>query len=151
MTTPNNDTHLGRAAKYGTVQASQQEQAAAMPGAPPEIGDLYVKTEAPEHASMFTKVVGTAGTAYDQLLPQSPSRRRATVLALDEPVVLCSSRELAQDPRNPATAAGLPAGGFVLPAGIPVVVEARGLVWVAATSATAGRVSVIVESYEQDA
>lgn len=86
-----------------------------------------------------------------QLVPQDPHRYLFYVLAVDNPVVLCATKELAQDAANQAT--GVPAPtGFYLPAGIPVPLRSKGLVWAANTSASAtSRISVIIERYEHPA
>lgn len=150
------DTHTGRAARYADQEASDQAAYADEPEFPRQPKDLYVKSCAPEHTIPFTKVVSTGTQPVDLLLPQDPNRRRAVITALDEAVVLCGTKELAQDPRNASTAAGLPAAGYVLippgtAGGAPLVTESRGALWVAATSATAGRVSVVVEKFDEDA
>lgn len=146
-----NDSHLGRVQKYADQESSDYAQAAAEPEPQYQPRDVRVRSCAPEQTRLFTKIVSTGTQPVDLLLPQDPNRNRAVVTALDEPVVLCSTKELAQDPRNAGTGAGLPAAGYVLSIGTQLIIESRGAVWIAATSATAGRVSVMVDVYEQDA
>lgn len=148
----NNDPNasvIARAEKYAGIDA---QQAASIPEpSPAEKFDIYVKTDSPEQVTAFTVVVSTINPSQ-LLLPMDPCRRRATIVAVDGPVVLSQSLELSQSPQNSATAAGLPASGFVLPMGLPgVVVESEGALWVSLAGSTATRVSVISERYEQDA
>ncbi|HXC83877.1 MAG TPA: hypothetical protein VNV62_18670 [Trebonia sp.] len=92
----------------------------------------------------FTMVVSTAVNPVVQLLPRDYDRLEARILTIDEPVVLATSREMAESPANAVNAAGLPAVGSVLPVGIDRVRRNCDEVWVAATSATPTRVSVSV-------
>lgn len=138
---------------------SARQSAAAATAAPadeesrPSLGYPAVRTqtESPERFSARTVLLTSAGPL--QLLPQDANRRRATIVALDAPVVLAASVVQAGDPRNPLTAVGLSAGGYVLPQNVPLTVEARGELWAAPTAALlalnpqSGRVSVISEVY----
>lgn len=92
----------------------------------------------------FTMVVSTGTNPVDQLLGRDYDRVEARILTIDEPVVLAQSKEMAESAQNAANAAGLPAVGSVLPIGLDRVVSNCDEVWVAATSATPTRVSVIV-------
>jgi hypothetical protein len=127
---------------------AEQDQAAALdePAPSPRL-DVPVDVIPPDLMTAKTIVV-TTGTsqAVCQLLGADPQRRRAVVIALDEPVVIAGSVAGADDSRNAVTGAGLSAGGFTLPVGVPVVIWNRGAVWAAATSSTASRVSVLAES-----
>lgn len=88
-----------------------------------------------------------AASGIRQLLPQDPQRYRAVVLAIDQDVVLCATKELAQAAANTATSVPYPTG-FYLSKGIPLTIQNKGLIWVANTSTgTATRVSVVVEKY----
>lgn len=84
-----------------------------------------------------------------ELLGQDKDRRNATIMTLDEPIVLSFSQQAAEDPRNAANAAGLSANGFVLPIGTPVMVNYQGIVYATATSGTATRVCVMAFSYAE--
>lgn len=92
----------------------------------------------------FTMVVSTGTNAVAQLLPRDYDRLEARILAIDEPVVLAQSKEMAESTINASAGAGLPAVGSVLPIGLDRVLRNCDEVWVAATSSTPGRVSVIV-------
>lgn len=93
--------------------------------------------------SYFTMVVSTGTNPVDQLLPRDYDRVEAYVYAADEPVVLAQSREMAGNPANQASNVPVPVG-YYLPTGAGVTVRNCDELWVAATSATAGRVSVAV-------
>lgn len=126
----------------GMVDSHRQAAAHAAQAAPdmtaePAIGLPAVRTQAesPERFSART-IVLPASAGSQLLLGQDANRRRATIIALDAPVVLAASRMQADDPRNAVTAAGLGAGGYVLPAGVPLATEARGELWAAPVSAS---------------
>jgi hypothetical protein len=91
----------------------------------------------------FTMVVATGTNPVDQLLGRDYDRVEARVLAVDEPVVLAQSKEMAANAANQVTGTPNPVGAY-LPTGVDRVIQNCDELWVAATSATAGRVSVIV-------
>lgn len=108
---------------------------------------VKVADEMPEDASAHTYVVSDA-SGVQQLLGQDMLRRRATILTLDQPVVIASSLAEASDTNNPAAgSAAVSASGFVLPVNVPLILETRHEIWVTPTSATATRVSVLTEAY----
>lgn len=94
-----------------------------------------------------TFALSTSGLAFTQVAGFDPNRKRAVIMTLDEPVVLSTSNAQAGDPRNASNAAGLGAGGFVLPVNVPFVSESASEIWAVATSSTATRVSVWTETY----
>lgn len=138
----------------GMVASARQQQAAQQAAAPAGVEEplaggypaVRVDDVPPETGATKTVVVAIGGVATERLLGANPSRRRAVVLAVDQAVVLTTSRGAADNPLNAVTAAGLPAGGFVLPAGIPIVLWGTCEWFVTAMSATAGRVSAISEA-----
>jgi hypothetical protein len=107
---------------------------------------VRVDVISPEITSAQTLVIANTGMSQ-QILGNDPNRKRAVILTLDEPVVLATSRANADDARNSVNAAGLGASGFVLPVSVPVEIKSRGPLWIAATSSTATRVSVLSETY----
>ena len=108
---------------------------------------VKVADEMPEDASAHTFVVSDA-SGIQRLLGQDMLRRRAVVLTLDQPVVIATGLAEASDSNNPAAGtAAVSASGFVLPINVPLVLETRHEIWVTPTSATATRVSVLVEKY----
>lgn len=143
-----NDSVIARAEKYAGITAGETEAVPEVPDA--GNFDLFVKVDSPEQTDAFT-IVLSAANPYQLLIPKDPTRRRATVLAVDGAVVLSSSLEQSQDPRNASTAAGLGASGFVASQAVPLVVESQAPLWVSLVGSTALRVSVIVERYEQAA
>ena len=126
------------------AQAPQQDAAGA------RFDPVRTQLRVPEVASATTIVVatGAANTAAVQRLAGTDGQRyKAVVMTLDEAVIVCFSRAAAEDPRNASNAAGMSAGGFVLPVNVPLPVDTTAEVWVAATSSTATRVSFIRQSY----
>jgi hypothetical protein len=124
---------------------AQQVPAADPPAIPeaPSVEAVPVRPVAAEEAVYRT--MSLAAAAARQLLPQDPGRVRAVIVAIDNPVVLCATKELAQDAANQVTSTPYPTG-FYLPVGVPLVVMNKSLVWVASTSASlASRISVVVE------
>jgi hypothetical protein len=91
----------------------------------------------------FTMVVSTGATAVAQLAPRDYERVEIRILAVDEPVVLAQSKEMAESASNTATGVPNPVGSY-LPVGIDRLIGNCDEIWVAATSATAGRVSCII-------
>ena len=134
--------------KSADVAASAADgQGAAAVEAPDGYPAVRTAPQSPEIFQPSTVVVSTGGNAVRKILGYDANRCRATVIALDEPVVLAATRAQADDARNATNAAGQSAGGAVIPVGVPIVVGARGELYAAATSATPGRVSVIAEAY----
>ena len=141
----------------GMVDAARKQ--AALAAAVPETqatdfdGSRYdpvkVQLRVPEIASASTIVIAAAAgyRSVQRLVGEDGRRGKAVVMTLDQPVIVCFSRVAADDPRNAVNAAGLPAGGFVLPVSVPLPVETASEVWVAATSATPTRVSFIRQSF----
>lgn len=136
-----------------TARKQAAAQAVEVPDAEVTPPDGYPAVRVrPESAEVFggqTFLIGTGAnlTPIRQILGLDPNRRRATIITLDQPVVLAGSRANAESPANATTGVGLPAGGFVLPVNVPVWVEARGVLFAAATAATATRVCVLPEMY----
>ena len=108
---------------------------------------IPVRTQEPEVSGARTVVVSTGSNPVAQLLGADGNRKRAVLMALDEPVVITNGQAMAYDSRNAGNAAGMTAGGFVLPVNVPFVVESRAECWAAATSSTPTRVSVWTEGY----
>ena len=142
----------------GMVDSARKAAAAAqaVPAAEAEFdGSTYdpvrVQLRVPEIASASTIVIATAAGYHSvqRLVGEDGQRGRAVVMTLDEPVIVCFSRVAADDPRNAVNAAGLPAGGFVLPVNVPLPLETAAEIWVAATSATPTRVSFIRQSFSK--
>jgi hypothetical protein len=103
--------------------------------------------QAPGLSKANTVIVPTAAYNAVRVLGYDENRKTATILTLDQPVVVAVSQGQANDNRNYGNAAGLSAGGFVLPVNVPFVIQGASEVWVAATSATASRVSVWSDVY----
>lgn len=143
-------------------QAEQDQAAQASAGSVGEPSYEAVKVDVlePEVIGARTLSVSTSLNSVQRILGADPNRKRAVVMTLDEPIVVCNSQTSASDNRNATNAAGQSAGGFVL---LPVSsaatgyspvsleIRSRGEVWVAATSSTATRVSVWTESYADPA
>lgn len=141
----------------GLVDSTRKDRAAAAAGPPATAreydGSYYdpvkVQLRIPEVASAGTAVVANA-TGYrsaQRIIGEDGQRYWATILALDEPVVLAFSETAAQDPRNAGNGPGMTAGGFVLPVGLALPIQATAEIWVAATSSTPGRVSFYRQSF----
>lgn len=118
--------------------APAQEETSPAPRKPNAVKTIDVSASV---ANAGTVVVPTASYNAVRVLGFDKNRKRAVVMALDEPVVVATSASQADDPRNAGNTAGQTAGGFVLPVNTPLVIETASEVWVAATSTTATRVS----------
>lgn len=134
----NQDSHLERTASN---EAKQIEIGI------PEVQDtqsgqfvVTVRDLAPELGTA-QMVVLNANNTVREILPRDPNRRSAIVLAVDNDVFICSSREVASNVAGTTTATF----GFYLPKGIVIPVANRGAFWAAATTtASNSRVSVLV-------
>lgn len=79
------------------------------------------------------------------ILPQDPLRRNALILAVDNDVYLCSSKETAQAASGTTTSAA----GFYLPKSILMAVPSKGAVWAACTTTGSNsRISIFVSRDE---
>jgi len=82
--------------------------AAAQPGHAADLTPVPVKgaivSERPRDGIWRTTVVA-AGQAR-QLLPQDPQRHRAMILAVDNPLIICDSKDQATSPNNAGVASG---------------------------------------------
>lgn len=99
----------------------------------------------PADEAVYATLVLAPGAAR-QLLPQDPARVRALVLAVDNAVVLCATKELAQAAANQVNNVPYPAGMYLPVATVPTELRSTGLVWAANTSTTASsRISICTE------
>lgn len=143
--------------KVDTARKQKEADQAQLAGTPEQDYDgstydpVKVQLRVPEVASAATIVVATGDSRGGvwRLVGQDGTRYFAVVMTLDEPVVLCFSQPSALDPRNATNAAGQSAGGFVLPVNVPVPVQSASEIWIAATSATASRVSFYRQSFSE--
>lgn len=93
----------------------------------------------PEETIPRTVVLGSANP-FLPVLPRDLRRRRAVLIATVSPVILCETKELAQQAAAAIAAGVTPASvnmGAYLPVGVALQVESRGLVYAVATSFTA--------------
>lgn len=91
----------------------------------------------------FTMVISTATNPVVQLLGRDYDRLEARILAVDEPVILAQSKEMAENAANQAASIPNPVGSY-LPVSLDRVLRNCDEVWAAATSATPTRISVVV-------
>lgn len=144
---PHPDSRLDR-----TQRAAAQE--APVASVPADVDEpayvVPVRPSVPEECVPRTLLLG-ANNPYLPVLPRDMRRRRVILIAVDNDVVLCETKELAQAVATlvagGTTAAALTTGGY-LPKGIPVPLESRSWMYVAATTtASTSRVTVIAERY----
>ncbi|MBO2460967.1 hypothetical protein [Actinomadura violacea] len=98
------------------------------------VGSVAVEEILPQHVALRTFVL-TTDNPYKQLLALDPLRVRATLLALDDDVVLTSSRAQAMSPANLEATLAAP-DGAVLPKSFPVSLDTVGEVWATAPTGT---------------
>jgi len=150
METPQNTDFIH---PHGTPQFAHQSMVAqSMPNVMEEQGFEEEMVITPVEITGDVKIVSPAmgyaqcnllGSANQVMLilPQDPLRRNALVLAVDNDVYLCSSKETAQA----AAATTTSSAGFYLPKSILMAVPSKGAVWAAcSTTAQTSRVSVFV-------
>jgi hypothetical protein len=120
----------------------------------PQYGGVVVATRSdmPEECIPRTLLLGSANP-YLTILPRDMRRRRAVVIAGSVPVVLCETKELAQQVTSFVQGGGaavtLGVGGY-LPANTVIVLESRSWLFAAITAQTASPVTVIVERYAEE-
>jgi hypothetical protein len=111
---------------------------------------LATRSDMPEESIPRTLTL-SAANPYLAALPRDMRRRRAVLIPVDNDVILCETKELAQAVATlvaGGTAATALATGFYLPKGTPLPIESRDWMFAAATTtASTSRVSVLVERY----
>lgn len=101
---------------------------------------VSVRNETPALGRGFCVALSSANT-YLELVPRDPNRRSAYVLAVDNDVYICSSREVAAQVAGGATS-NL---AFYLPKSVVVPIDSKAPYWVACTTTgSTSRVSVLV-------
>jgi hypothetical protein len=127
-------------------QAAAQETPVA--GSPDLAGKeeftVSVRMDAPEIG--YPQSISLSSTnQYGLLLPQDPLRRNALVLAVDNDIYLCATKEAAQAVAGGSTSSGV----FYLPKTILMAVPSKSQVWAACTTTSGNsRVSVFVSRDE---
>ena len=135
--TNKNDSLVQRAEAQLFIETPQVEPAE-------ELGEIHVRVDAPQ-AGTARCVVLSANNPWLPLLAQDPTRASAVILAVDNDVYICQSRDIAMQIAGSANGTD----GFYLPAGIGIPVDNQGPYWVACTTtATSSRVSVIISRVE---
>ena len=106
--------------------------------------EMVFRTEEhePEHFSFatITALPGQQNAQQNQLLPEDPLRKTASILPIDAPIVLCNSMAQAMSASNQLTGFAAVDGAY-LPQGTPATLDGTGAVYMACQAAT--RVSVI--------
>lgn len=94
--------------------------------------------------STVVVATGTNG-GVAEVLPLDPLRVRAMLIVSDQPVVLCHSKTEAQNAANTVANVPNPSGAYLPVSTTAIPIHGTARLFVAATSATAGRVTVITE------
>jgi hypothetical protein len=84
---------------------------------------------------------------YALVLPQEPLRARAVILAIDNDIILCETKDLATNGNNIVATPPQPQG-FYLSKGVSLEIKSNGLCYAVNTATTNTRVSVMIERYE---
>lgn len=121
-------------------------------GLPEPFPAIPVRDEAPAQGTGRT-ISLSANNPVRPLLPQDPRRRRAVVVAVEKPAVICQSLDLAQAANGAANTGSIE--GFYLPVGVPFPMLNKAAWWVTYTTTDApgagavNHVSVLVEKDDQ--
>jgi len=137
-----------------TAKAAEHEAPPGMAAGPSaESGRMFTvpTSDAMPEETIPRTLVLSAANPYLTVLPRDMRRRRAVLLAVDNDVMLCETRDLAQQVAT-AVAGGAAAStlttGFYLPKGVPLPLESRDwMIAAATTTASTSRVSVVAERY----
>lgn len=106
----------------------------------------------PEHftCATFTVQQGTTGQVTSsqeqgiaQILAHDPQRKDASILTIDNPIIICHSPQQANNANNQTALTPFPEGAL-LPAGSSLSVSGTGPLWIVATVASVSRVSVVM-------
>jgi hypothetical protein len=130
---------MEQAAEHSAVHSPAINQPGPMP-----LTTLPVANQGSDYGT-FKTVVLSAANPYKLGLPEDNTRRHARIIAIDNPVILCHSENMAQDGANEVTDTPAPNGGYI-PVGLVVPVTCQSVVFLAATTtATESRVFVSIE------
>jgi hypothetical protein len=113
---------------------------------PEDINVQKTQEHEPEHFVFSTVIVAFNTVGYnnfEQVLALDPLRKDASILAVDQAVVVCHSHQQMTDPANQVAGVPFPQGAY-LPAGSSLTVTGTGPCWVVATVAAASRVALFV-------
>lgn len=111
-----------------------------------DIKTVKTQESEPEHFNLSTVIVALNTVGYNNFEPvlmEDPLRKDASILSVDNPVVLCHSVAQAMNAANQVAGVPYPQGSY-LPAGTSLTLTGKGRMWVAATSASPSRLSVFV-------
>jgi hypothetical protein len=100
----------------------------------------------PEHFVFTTVVVAFNVNGYnnsEQVLALDLLRKDASILSVDQPVVICHSHSQMTDPANQVGGVPYPQGAY-LPAGSSLTFSGTGPMWVVATVNQPSRISIAV-------
>ena len=138
--------------EYETEVVDDPEPVQPIDPIPVSVCDPVVTVETvPQHITTYTLVISTAtnAQAVQQLLPLDPLRVRATIIVHDNPAVICHSRASANAAANTVTNTPAPSGAYLLASATlpaaPIVIHGTQEMWIAATTSSTSRVSVIAE------
>jgi len=145
------DSHIAKQAEIAARDPAPipDPDASAIPEPFPVIA---VRDEAP--AQGIPRTVGlSANRPVLPLLPQDPRRRRAVIIAVEKPAVICPSVDLAVAVNGAANTGSIE--GFYLPVNVPIVWTSKSAEWVTFTTTDApgagatNHVSVLVEKDDE--
>jgi hypothetical protein len=112
---------------------------------PEDIGITRTEEKEPQHFVFSTVVIAFNATGYNPheiVLMEDPLRKDWSILAVDEPIVLCNKQQR-YDPANQVAGVPYPQGAY-LPAGSSITGTGTAQLYAVATSATPTRVSIFV-------
>lgn len=113
---------------------------------PDDIATTYTREVEPEHFVFSTLVVAfnTPGFAnYEIAMMEDPLRVDGSIMAIDNPIIICHTMAQVTDPANQAANTPYPQGGLLL-AGSAITFTGTGKLYVVATVAAASRVSLFI-------
>lgn len=111
---------------------------------PQEINVQRTEEKEPEHFVFSTVIVagGPAANTYEQVLAEDPLRKDFSILAIDNPVVICNKAQVG-NPANQVAGVPFPQGAY-LPAGSSFSGTGTAQIYVVATVAATSRVALFV-------
>jgi hypothetical protein len=114
------------------------------------VGAVSTTTDADQYGTYVTVVVSTTVNPVALVLPYDPMRQYAYLYSVDQDIVIATTKEQAESASNQVTSVPGPQGAYLPHGTWTPAIRHNDPVWVAATSATATRVTVMIERSPQD-
>jgi hypothetical protein len=114
------------------------------------VGPVSTTTDADQYGTYVTVVVSTTINPVALVLPYDPMRQYAYLYSVDQDIVIATTKEQAESSANQVSSVPGPQGGYLPKTTWTPPIRHNDPVWVAATSSTPTRVTVLIERSAAD-